>query len=68
VSYLNADAERSVLQHSACRRLDGERARATVNLIRALGGGWTHGIHPRPAGASARGRSACCFAPKAEAR
>lgn len=43
VSYLNViDAERSVLQQQRLAvGLDGERARATVNLIRALGGGWT---------------------------
>ncbi|NML27668.1 efflux transporter outer membrane subunit [Zoogloea dura] len=43
VSYLNVlDAERSVLQQQRTAvSLDGERARATVNLIRALGGGWT---------------------------
>ncbi len=43
VSYLNViDAERSVLQQQRVAvGLDGERARATVNLIRALGGGWT---------------------------
>ena len=33
---------RSVLQQQRTAvSLDGERARATVNLIRALGGGWT---------------------------
>jgi multidrug efflux system outer membrane protein len=43
VSYLNViDAERSVLQQQRLAvGLDGERARSTVNLIRALGGGWT---------------------------
>ena len=43
VSYLNViDAERSVLlQQRLAVGLDGERARSTVNLIRALGGGWT---------------------------
>ncbi|OAM52532.1 RND transporter [Methylovorus sp. MM2] len=35
------DAERTVLQQQlVSRRLDGERAQATVNLIRAIGGGW----------------------------
>ncbi len=41
-SYLNViDADRSVLeQRRAAVRLVSERARSTVNLIRALGGGW----------------------------
>jgi len=45
VSFLNViDADRTVLlQQRTSVRLDGERARATVNLIRALGGGW-HGL------------------------
>lgn len=35
------DADRSVLQQRrAAVQLDGERARSTVGLIRALGGGW----------------------------
>ncbi|MEZ0232901.1 MAG: efflux transporter outer membrane subunit [Methylophilaceae bacterium] len=35
------DTERTVLQQQlVSRRLDGERAQATVNLIRAIGGGW----------------------------
>ncbi|WP_124080414.1 efflux transporter outer membrane subunit [Pigmentiphaga humi] len=43
VSYLDViDADRNVLQQRrAAVRLDGERARATVGLIRALGGGWS---------------------------
>jgi multidrug efflux system outer membrane protein len=42
VSYLSViDADRSALQQRLTAvSLDGERARATVNLIRALGGGW----------------------------
>lgn len=42
IGYLNLiDADRSVLQQQrAAVTLDGERARATVNMIRALGGGW----------------------------
>jgi multidrug efflux system outer membrane protein len=42
VSYLNViDADRSVLQQQrAAVELDGERARSTVNLIRAIGGAW----------------------------
>ncbi len=42
ISYLGViDADRSVLQQQrAATSLDGERARATVNLIRALGGSW----------------------------
>lgn len=42
VSYLNViDADRSVLlQRRVAVQLDAERARATVNLIRAIGGGW----------------------------
>lgn len=42
ISYLSViDADRSVLQQQrAAVTLDGERARATVNLVRALGGGW----------------------------
>jgi len=45
VSYFNViDADRTVLQQQrSAVQLDGERARATVNLIRALGGGW-HGL------------------------
>src|SRR5438445_784905 len=42
ISYLNViDADRSVLQQQRVAvQLDGERARSTVNLIRAIGGGW----------------------------
>ena len=42
VSYFNViDADRTVLQQQRVSvQLDGERARSTVNLIRALGGGW----------------------------
>ncbi len=42
VSYFSViDADRTVLQQQrASVTLDGERARSTVNLIRALGGGW----------------------------
>ncbi|WP_256988631.1 efflux transporter outer membrane subunit [Bordetella genomosp. 9] len=42
ISYLDViDADRTVLlQQRAAVQLDGERARSTVNLIRALGGGW----------------------------
>ncbi len=42
ISYLGViDADRSALQQRrASVTLDGERARATVSLIRALGGGW----------------------------
>lgn len=42
ISYLDVlDADRSMLQHQRVAvTLDGERARATVNLVRALGGGW----------------------------
>ena len=42
VSYFNViDADRTVLQQQRVAvQLDGERARSTVNLIRALGGGW----------------------------
>lgn len=42
VSHLNViDADRSVLQQQKVAvQLDAERARATVNLIRAVGGGW----------------------------
>lgn len=42
VSYFNViDADRTVLQQQRTAvQLDGERARSTVNLIRALGGGW----------------------------
>lgn len=42
ISYLDVlDADRSVLQQQRVAvTLDGERARATVNLVRALGGGW----------------------------
>jgi len=43
VSYLDVmDADRSVLiQQRVAVQLDGERARATVNLIRAIGGDWS---------------------------
>lgn len=42
VSFFNViDADRTVLQQQRVSvQLDGERARSTVNLIRALGGGW----------------------------
>lgn len=42
ISFLNViDADRTVLQQQrAAVQLDGERARSTVDLIRALGGGW----------------------------
>jgi multidrug efflux system outer membrane protein len=42
ISFLNViDADRSVLQQQRVAvQLDGERARSTVNLIRAIGGGW----------------------------
>lgn len=42
VSYFSViDADRTVLQQQrAAVKIDGERARSTVNLIRALGGGW----------------------------
>ena len=42
VSFLNViDADRSVLlQRRVAVQLDGERARSTVDLIRAMGGGW----------------------------
>jgi multidrug efflux system outer membrane protein len=42
VSHLNViDADRSVLQQQRVSvQLDAERARATVSLIRAIGGGW----------------------------
>ncbi|AZG08893.1 efflux transporter outer membrane subunit [Pigmentiphaga sp. H8] len=52
VSYLDViDADRSVLQQRrVATRLDGELARSTVNLIRALGGGW-EGQAPAPAAA-----------------
>lgn len=45
VSHLNViDAERSVLQQQRVAvQLDAERARATVSLIRAIGGGWHSG-------------------------
>jgi multidrug efflux system outer membrane protein len=43
VSFLDViDADRSVLlQQRVAVQLDAERARATVNLIRAMGGGWS---------------------------
>jgi multidrug efflux system outer membrane protein len=42
ISYLDViDSDRTVLtQQRVSVQLDGERARSTVNLIRALGGGW----------------------------
>lgn len=45
VSHLNViDAQRSVLQQQrAAVQLDADRARATANLIRAIGGGWLIG-------------------------
>lgn len=40
--FLVLDADRSLLQQQrAAVTLDGERARATVSLIRAIGGGWS---------------------------
>ncbi|HZG20489.1 MAG TPA: efflux transporter outer membrane subunit [Herbaspirillum sp.] len=55
VSYFNViDADRTVLQlQRASVTLDGERARSTVNLIRALGGGWSA---PQPAGTQVSSR------------
>ena len=43
ISYLDViDADRTVLQQRrVSAQLDGERARSAVNLIRAIGGGWT---------------------------
>ena len=36
------DAERTLLRNRQSRiQLEGERARATVDLVRALGGGWS---------------------------
>ncbi|QEL65177.1 outer membrane protein, multidrug efflux system [Oryzomicrobium terrae] len=48
VSYLSViDADRSVLQQQRVAvSLDGERARATVGLIRALGGSWGEAAAP----------------------
>jgi len=48
VSYFDViDADRTVLQQQrASVQLDGERARSTVNLIRALGGGWNASTVP----------------------
>ena len=45
VSFLNViDADRNVLQQRRqAAQLDGARAKATVSLIRALGGGWQTG-------------------------
>jgi multidrug efflux system outer membrane protein len=42
ISYLDViDSDRTVLtQQRVSVQLDGDRARSTVNLIRALGGGW----------------------------
>jgi multidrug efflux system outer membrane protein len=42
VSYLHViDADRTVLQQRrGVLRLDGERVRSSINLIRAMGGGW----------------------------
>jgi multidrug efflux system outer membrane protein len=42
ISYLDViDSDRTVLtQQRVSVQLDGERARSTVNLIRAIGGGW----------------------------
>jgi multidrug efflux system outer membrane protein len=59
VSYLNViDADRSVLQQQRVAvQLDGERARSTVNLIRAIGGGWGEAAQPPTAKASASGRA-----------
>lgn len=51
-SYLEVlDADRSVLQRRlAAVQLRGEQARATVGLIRALGGGWDAPNPPNPPG------------------
>ena len=48
VSHLNViDADRSVLQQRRVAvQLDADRAQATVNLIRAIGGSWnTNSVH-----------------------
>lgn len=44
ISYLDViDADRAVLQQKRTAvQLNGERAQAAVNLIRAIGGGWDH--------------------------
>ncbi|WP_233146118.1 efflux transporter outer membrane subunit [Pigmentiphaga sp. NML080357] len=54
VSYLDViDADRSVLQQRrVATRLDGELARSTVNLIRALGGGWDGFVAEQPPAAA----------------
>ena len=54
VSYLSViDADRSALQQQLVAvSLDGERARSIVNLIRAIGGGWS--LPPAPETAQAQ--------------
>jgi multidrug efflux system outer membrane protein len=51
VSYLNViDAYRTVLlQQRVAVQLEGERARSTTNLIRAIGGGWGEPVTPAQA-------------------
>jgi multidrug efflux system outer membrane protein len=56
ISYLDViDSDRTVLtQQRVSVQLDGERARSTVNLIRALGGGWgLDSLHAQQAAAPA---------------
>lgn len=49
------EADRTLLQQElATARLNGERARATVRLIRALGGGWDTPLPGAPADSAAR--------------
>jgi len=55
ISYLGViDADRSVLQQQRVAvSLDAERARATVNLIRAIGGGWGNEVNAKAGSKSA---------------
>jgi multidrug efflux system outer membrane protein len=56
VSYINVmDSDRSVLQQQrSAIQLEAERARTTVDLIRALGGGWGDALSAPPAASSAQ--------------
>ncbi|HET7775598.1 MAG TPA: efflux transporter outer membrane subunit, partial [Azospira sp.] len=67
LSYLGViDADRSVLQQrKAAVQLDGERARATVALIRALGGSWGEGAEVGPDPSAKASSSAAAGAPLA---
>lgn len=62
------DADRTLLQQElATTRLDGDRARATVRLIRALGGGWDTPLPGAPANPAADAAARAAANPAASA-